>query len=277
MEHQFTQDLIFLVQFFSICERVISPINRGHCAMAFKKTPPSSTVPDSPDKLIRDLPRRKIPDALPHQSEVMRTYAADGIEAPDVALQRPTGSGKTLVGLTIGEWRRRLKQERVVYLCPTRQLVNQVVEQAEEKYGLTVLGFTGRIKDYEPSMKAAYQNADAVAVTTYSSLFNTNPYFNNADIIVVDDAHAAEGYVAALWSVRVERLKKEHETLHAALRSVLKPLFDRTEFARLSGDTQSPSDRGWADKIPGPDFLHVKDALTAVFDEHVPGLELQYP
>jgi len=50
------------------------------------------------------------------------------------------------VGLMIAEWRRRKNQERVVYLCPTKQLVNQVVEQADEKYGLSVLGFTGRIK-----------------------------------------------------------------------------------------------------------------------------------
>jgi hypothetical protein len=39
----------------------------------------------------------------------------------------PTGSGKTLVGLLIGEWLRRKNKERVVFLCPTRQLVNQVI------------------------------------------------------------------------------------------------------------------------------------------------------
>lgn len=99
--------------------------------MAFKKISAPSLVPDSPDKLFLDLPRRKIPDVLPHQREVMRNYAAQAVDAPDVALQLPTGSGKTLVALLIAEWRRRKNQERIVYLCPTRQLVNQVVEQAE--------------------------------------------------------------------------------------------------------------------------------------------------
>ena len=63
--------------------------------MAFKKAPRPTLVPDSPDKLFLDLPRRNIPDVLPHQREVMRTYAAEALNLPDVALQLPTGSGKT--------------------------------------------------------------------------------------------------------------------------------------------------------------------------------------
>ena len=71
--------------------------------MAFKKAPPPEVVPDSPEKILLDLPRRKIPGVLLHQGEVMRSYVSEGVTAPDVALQLPTGSGKTLVGLMIGE------------------------------------------------------------------------------------------------------------------------------------------------------------------------------
>lgn len=245
--------------------------------MAFKKAPPRSMVANSPDKLLRDLPRRKIPDVLPHQREIMRTYATTAVDDPDVALQLPTGSGKTLVGLLIAEWRRRKNQERVVYLCPTRQLVNQVVEQADEKYGLTALGFTGRVRDYEPAAKAEYRNGDRIAVTTYSSLFNTNPYFDDADVLIVDDAHAGESYISGLWSVRVERTKPEHEALHAALRNVLKPLLDSTSFTRLAGKWESVADRGWVDKIPTPEFASIRGELTEVLDTHVEGADLQYP
>src|SRR5579863_3679338 len=165
----------------------------------------------------------------------MRSYAETALELPDVALQLPTGSGKTLVGLLIAEWRRRKNQERVVYLCTTRQLVNQVVEQAEEKYGLTVRGFTGAIRSYEPSAKADYRSGDRIAVTTYSSLFNTNAFFNDADVIIVDDVHAGESYIAGMWSVRVERTNPEHISLHTALRSIIKPYLDLTTFSRLEG------------------------------------------
>jgi hypothetical protein len=245
--------------------------------MAFKKAQPKRSVPDSPDELLRDLPRRKIPDVLPHQREIMRSYAETALEIPDVALQLPTGSGKTLVGLLIAEWRRRRNQERVVYLCTTRQLVNQVVEQAEEKYGLTVRGFTGRIKDYDPSAKADYRNGDRIAITTYTSLFNTNPFFDDADVIIVDDVHAGESYVSGLWSVRVDRTNPEHQALHTALRNVIKPHLDLTTFSRLEGKWDSASDRRWADKLPTPEFEEVRAEIAAVLDAHVADTDLRHP
>src|SRR5580704_4918806 len=131
--------------------------------MAFKKPPAQVAVPESPDRLFRDLPRRKHPSLYDHQGQILRTYVAQARDEPDVALQLPTGSGKTLVGLLLAEWRRRKNRERVVYLCPTRQLVNQVVDEASSKYGLSVESFTGRIVNYAPEAKAAYQNADRVA------------------------------------------------------------------------------------------------------------------
>jgi hypothetical protein len=245
--------------------------------MAFKKASPPPSVPDSPDKLLRELPRRKIPDVLPHQREIMRIYAADAMNVPDVALQLPTGSGKTLVALLIAEWRRRKNRERIIYLCPTRQLVNQVVEQAEEKYGLTVLGFTGPILNYDPNSKTEYRNADRVAITNYSSLFNTNPFFKDADVVILDDAHTAENYIASLWSVLVKRREPEHSALHTALCGVLKPLLDPFQFARLSGQCESTADSVWVDKIPTPQFSAVQNEILEVLDAHVDGLDLAYP
>lgn len=70
--------------------------------MAFKKITPSAAVPDTPDKLLLELPRRTIPDVLPHQQEVMCSYAGLPAEVADVALQLPTGSAETLeVGVVI--------------------------------------------------------------------------------------------------------------------------------------------------------------------------------
>jgi RAD3-like DEAD/DEAH box helicase len=243
--------------------------------MAFKKSTPAAIVPDSPDKLLLELPRRTIPDVLPHQREVMRNYAELPGNVTDVALQLPTGSGKTLVGLLTGEWLRRKNQERVLYLCPTKQLVNQVVEQADEKYGLTVLGFTGSRRDYDPTSRAEYQGADRIAITTYSSLFNTNPFFDNADVVIVDDAHAAESYIADHWSLRIGR--DEYATLHTVLRSMLKPFLDPVNFARLSGEWESPNDKAWVDKIPVPALAEIRTELGAVLDVHTKGTLLAYP
>ncbi len=242
--------------------------------MAFKKSPPPLAVPDSPEKILLDLPRRKIPGLLLHQGEIMRAYAEKAVSTPDVALQLPTGSGKTLVGLMIGEWRRRKFRERIVYLCPNRQLVNQVVEQANEQYGLTVNGFTGPITGYDPTAKAEYQNADRIAITTYSALFNTSPFFDNPETIIVDDTHASENYIGDLWTVRIDR--QEHAVLHTAVSSVLKPLLAPPSYTRLMGHIESSTDFAWVDKIPTPGLTKIRDELISVIDTHVSGFNLRY-
>jgi DEAD/DEAH box helicase/Helicase C-terminal domain len=243
--------------------------------MAFKKTPPAPQAPDSPEKLLLDLPRRKIAGPLLHQGEIMRSYAANAVKAADVALQLPTGSGKTLVGLMIAEWRRRTFKERIVYLCPTRQLVNQVVEQAADQYGLTVNGFTGSRASYGTTAKAEYQSAARLAITTYSSLFNTNPFFEAPEVIIVDDAHAAENYIAAMWTLRIDRRDEEQKLLHGGIVGVLKPLLDVTTLNRLGGGWDDGE--FWVDKLPTPAFASVQKELVTLLDEHVGGTQLRHP
>ena len=245
--------------------------------MAFKPPPVHPVVPESPDRLFRDLPRRKHPSLYDHQGQILRTYVAQAVDAPDVALQLPTGSGKTLVGLLVAEWRRRRNRERVVYLCPTRQLVNQVVAEASSKYGLTVEPFTGRIVNYAPEAKAAYQNADRVAVTTYSSLFNTNPFFTDPEIIIVDDAHASENYIASTWTLRISRFEEADELLFKAVAGVLKGVLDDTNYRRLTGNWTSVDDVTWVDKVPTPQLAAIASELHAAIAENIDGSEQRYP
>jgi hypothetical protein len=248
--------------------------------MAFKQSPPTELVPDSPEKILLQLPRRKIPGVLLHQGQMMQRYVAEAQNDTDVALQLPTGSGKTLVGLLVGEWLRRKNNERVVFLCPTRQLVNQVVAQAEGQYGLNVHGFTGPKAGYNPIAKADYQAGRRLAVTTYSALFNSYPFFDSPNVIIADDAHASENYIASMWSVRVERNNPEHAALHAALSQVLlKPLLDATDYGRLTGQLDDNLvDISWCDKLPTPAFAGISGDFAAIMEQHVGSIdELRYP
>ncbi|MFJ5391141.1 DEAD/DEAH box helicase [Pectobacterium sp. CHL-2024] len=237
--------------------------------MAFKKPSIQTTVPESPDRLFRDLSRRKHASLYDHQGQVLRTYVTKALKAADVALQLPTGSGKTLVGLLLAEWRRRKFQERVVYLCPTRQLVNQVAEEASAKYGLTVEPFTGKIKHYTPEAKAAYMDGERIAVTTYNSLFNTNPFFDTPDIIIVDDAHAAENYIASQWTMRISRFEPNDKTLFNAISGVLKSILTNNNYARMTGNWHSVEDANWVDKIPTNKVAEIADELYAVISENI--------
>ncbi|MFG0702877.1 DEAD/DEAH box helicase [Acinetobacter sp. TYF_19] len=234
--------------------------------MAFKKPNSKSAVPDSPDRLFIDLPRRKHASLFDHQGQVLRSYASDAINNSDVAIQLPTGSGKTLVGLLLAEWRRRKFDEKVVFLCPTRQLVNQVVEEANNKYGLTVQGFSGPIKGYSAEAKAAYKDRRKVAVTTYNSIFNTNPFFDDADVIIVDDAHAAENYLQNLWTFSVNRFSENDSTLYRTIASVLKSVLTEQNFARMCGAWEDISDLTWVDKIPSTKFQIIKEDLCTVIN-----------
>lgn len=173
------------------------------------------------------------------------------------------------MGLIIGEWRRRKHEQRVLYLCPTNQLVHQVAREATQKYGLHVNTFTGRKSSYNEIAKREYQNAEAIAVTSYSSLFNTAPYFTNPQLIILDDAHAAENSIASFWSVRIERTNPTHKALHAVISSILKPLVPSHDYAKVIGDWESAWDKSWVDKIPTPLFYSIIPEFIAAFDSHM--------
>jgi hypothetical protein len=225
---------------------------------------------ESPEALFNDLRgRRKIEGLLAHQADVLRAYVEQGLKEPDVALQLPTGSGKTLVGLLLGEWRRLKNGERVVYLCPTNQLVNQVAEQARNKYGIDVIPFTGPKAEYDQSAKAAYLGSESIAITSYSSLFNTNPFFSSNHLIILDDAHAAENYISNAWSLSVNRRLPQHAAIFAALTNVLRQVLSPVTFRNLTAaQAETRWDESWVDSIPLPSFEPLISEITGILDAH---------
>lgn len=244
--------------------------------MAFKIPVNKAPCPEDPESLFRDLRKRTVPGLLSHQADLLRSYLTVHARYADIALQLPTGSGKTLVGLLIAEWRRLKYGERVVYLCPTRQLVNQVAQQAVNKYGIDLHAFVGSRAEYSARASADWQSAEAVAVTTYSSLFNTNPFFADPDLVILDDAHSAENYVSAFWSLLIEKSNREHEAAFSALLGVvvsLLPSFDKSRFAAKPRDTE---DLQWVEKIPTPAFQSIIDEVVPLLDEHTQGTNLRY-
>lgn len=176
--------------------------------------------PESPVLLFRDLRRQPAIKFLwGHQEKLLDQYYGKHLDTRDLAIELPTGSGKTLVGLLIGEFRRRARGERVVFLCPNRQLCFQVESQAQ-KYGIPTALLIGKQNQYDPAVFSKYQEAKAVAITTYSGLFNTNPRIDDPEVILCDDAHAGDGFIASLWSLRISR--KDHPTVYAALLAALR-------------------------------------------------------
>lgn len=189
---------------------------------AFKKSA-TVTAPDSPETLWYDLaPRRKHQTLGGPQQHVLRRYFKEAVNKSDVALELPTGAGKTSVGLLIAEWHRRKSNRPVTYLSLTNQLAGQVLREAS-LLGITPADITGDRTSRKPSEVGRYKNADGVGITTYANLFNINPVVEASELIILDDAHGGEQAAADMWTARVFR--SDQPDLYKELFSALGPAF----------------------------------------------------
>lgn len=173
--------------------------------MAFKKSTRTTAQYASPGELYHDLPQRPgaVQGLWAHQAEILKAYT-DRANKSDIALELPTGTGKTLIGLLIAEWNRQHHDQRVLYACPTRQLAEQVY-QAAEREGIDVTLLTGPHANWKPISKMQYESAQRIGVTTYSSIFNSHPKLATPSVILFDDAHAGEQYVGEAYSLSFNR------------------------------------------------------------------------
>jgi hypothetical protein len=213
---------------------------------------------------------------LSQQADLLREYTTQAVGEPDVALQMLTGSGKTLVGLLIGEWRRRKFNERVVYLCPTNQLVHQVAHLATSQYGLKVNAFVGKKAEYDPGAKGEYIGAEAIAITSYSSLFNVAPFFKDPNVVILDDAHSAENYIPKMWSLQI--LRSKHQHIYEAVAGVFLELLSCADQQRvLRAGAATVWDQNWVEKISTPKFLERVPELIKILDTRLADDESDLP
>ncbi|MFD2763526.1 DEAD/DEAH box helicase [Micromonospora eburnea] len=193
--------------------------------MAFKRRTPTPVAPDDPVELYRTLSETNNgPAALwLHQGDVLRSWHSGHRGDPDVAIELPTGAGKTLVGGLIGEYQRRALNERVAYLCPTRQLARQTAA-ALKNYGIPTSLLVGAVPTWNRADRARYTSAQSIAVSTYAHVFNSNPALDDAQLLLLDDAHSVESYVASPWSLEISRSESAYGLVLAELKDSLDPL-----------------------------------------------------
>lgn len=196
--------------------------------MPFKPVSSASPVPQGPLRLFDELPRMpgSIPELWRQQGKILDEYTESFADKPDVAVELPTGTGKTIVGLLIGDWRRRKHRRPVLYACPTHQLVHQVAAVAKQE-GNPAVTLLGPHTKWAAADASRYFAAEALGITTYSTIFNASPKIGDPGTIVFDDAHAAEQYVAEAWSISVGRSEfpEAYEALLKAVRPGLGGMF----------------------------------------------------
>ncbi|MBE0624553.1 MAG: DEAD/DEAH box helicase [Burkholderiales bacterium] len=162
------------------------------------RTQKKKTTPIEPLEIFRRLPKPPgINDLYTSQAEVLESWFQRRKER-DVVLKLHTGGGKTLVGLIMAQSTVYETNEPVLYLAPTRQLVNQALVKAKA-LGIAAVPYqTGKPLD------DAFLNGKAIMIATYKALFNGRSKFGvrgpatapiKVSAVILDDAHVASSVV----------------------------------------------------------------------------------
>lgn len=192
-------------------------------------------VPATLEELFKQLDRKATHTGLRPAQLAALAALNKQIEHKDIIMKLSTGSGKTVLGLLYAEMmRRKYKGEPVVYMCPTNQLADQVVETGR-LIGVKVSTFPNKGLPYDAL------SGNAVLACTYDRLFNANSVFENQSIrpstVVMDDVHAGAERIRKAYTVQVP------PTIFPALRTLLEPLCSTTDAATwasiIRGDASS--------------------------------------
>lgn len=212
--------------------------------MAFKGLPAQAQVPAAVEDLYDLLPKQPTAPASLwlHQGDLLRDWQKqyETTRDHDVALELPTGAGKTLVAALVAEWLRRKEGTRVAYVCPNKLLARQVANRLGE-YGVDAALLIDKVATWDRSARAKYTASQAIGVTVYSHVFNSNPAISDADLLILDDAHAAEQYVSGPWTLTIDR--QMNEPAYLDVLSAAADGLDPTISDRLRDKTESPYDR----------------------------------
>lgn len=122
-------------------------------------------------------------------------------DKPDILFSLNTGGGKTLVGLLAAQSLVNETKGKVVYACPTNQLVEQTAAQGAD-CGL-------KVATYAKSTwtdRELFETCQSCCVTNYHALFNGFSKFYDEGIraIILDDAHVAPNIIRDCFTVKIE-------------------------------------------------------------------------
>lgn len=140
------------------------------------------------------------------QRNVLSQYATSFHKSGDIAIELPTGAGKSLISLLIAEvWRQ--EGYKVAILTANKTLAKQMKKEAEE-LGIPSVMMEGRGVDIPAQDKRAYHRCTKVAIMNYWVYFNQNPTIDPADLLIMDDAHLAEHCLHSLHSVEIDKVEQ---------------------------------------------------------------------
>lgn len=162
--------------------------------------PQKRSAATSPRDIFKSLTLRgSIQNIWEPQAEALAEWEKQRAK-PDIVVQMNTGGGKTLVGLLIAQSIVNETKGKVLYVCPTNQLVEQAASKAGE-CGIAVATYM-RSHWSNPNI---YDSSMGPCITNYAAVFNGKSIFRDQQIqgIVFDDAHVAGNFIRGQFTIRL--------------------------------------------------------------------------
>jgi replicative superfamily II helicase len=163
-----------------------------------------------PVEIYDTLDRRSETSALrPAQSAILQNWYTEHKDDKDVIIKLHTGEGKTLIGLLILQSKLNARSGACLYICPTKQLVEQVCAEAE-KFGVAYCTFPD-----SGEIPAEFESGDKILITHAHKLFNglskfgVGHRYQNAGAIVIDDAHACIDVIRSAFTIEIDNKKSK--------------------------------------------------------------------
>lgn len=217
------------------------------------------------DDLVQPIHGTKFSTLRPAQVEVLRIYVKEAYSKTDLAVELPTGAGKTLLALLILDYWRRAEGKKVAILTGNKALAKQVEQEAAHLH-LNTVRFEGSGASFPASDLRLYRRGQAIAIMNYWVYINQNPSVDIADYLVLDDAQLAVGALQSLYSIQIDRNKCE--SLFKDLMNLLSQHTDSPVAEDVLKDLDDPFTTP-ADMICFPDFLRMKDEAEALVSQYL--------
>ena len=211
---------------------------------------------------------KDVEDLWPWQKDVLATYA--GSEG-DVAVELPTGAGKTLIGLLAGERFRTEQKGPVAFLAGNKQLAQQVERQARE-FDFPVVRFEGPKDEWDRAAVRKFNFGEVIGVMNYWNYFNASPGVDPAGMLILDDVHLLEGPLRDMFTVTIPHNDPLFEDI---LRRIVEcyPYYARAEDSLNDVDTVQPPEM-----LAFPDSADLADEVRDLLDAGIPrGAEPWWP